>query len=106
MPKPPTTDRVTERVERVIREKYTPAHPNATVKAYRYSGWSIRVRVVDPDFEGKTFVERETELFPILRAFPDRDQERITMLLTLTPEESARSPLSAEFDKVGTPAAR
>ncbi len=106
MPKPPTTDRVTERVERVIREKYTPGHPGATVRAYRYNGWSIRIRVIDPDFEGKSFVEREVELFPMIREFPERDQERITMLLTLTPEESARSPLSAEFDAVGAPAAR
>lgn len=106
MPKPPTTDRVTDRVEKVIREKYVAAHPAATVRAYRYDGWSIRVRVIDPDFEGKSLVERDNEFIPVVRALPDGVQERLTILLLLTPGESARSQLSAEFDAVGAPAAR
>lgn len=96
----PRTDRVTDRVERAIREGYAPHHPRAEVMAYREDGWSILVRVIDPDFEGLDFVDREKPFLPILATFSDAVHKRIMMLLTLTPAESRESVTSAEFDAV------
>jgi HEPN domain-containing protein len=95
------TDQVTRRVEKKIRDQYLPAHPRAAVQAYRYNGWSIRVRVIDPDFEGRSLVARDNEFVPILKALDESVQDRVTMLLLLTPEESQRSDLSQEFDEFG-----
>lgn len=94
----PRTDRVTDRVERVFRERYTPDHPNAEVMAYRYNGYSILVRVIDPDFEGMDIVDRNAPFERIIPEFPEAVQERLYMLLTLTPEEARESETSAEFD--------
>lgn len=95
-----TTDRVTDRVERVIRETYGAKHPRADVRAYRHCDRAIRVRVLDPDFKGTDIVDRWLALEPIVEGLPDAVRRRITMVLTLTPEEGRESELSAEFDAV------
>jgi hypothetical protein len=95
----PTQDRVTARVERLFRERYAAGHPRASVMAYRPDGWSIRVRVIDPDFELPERTDRLAELFePIISELPFAVQERIGLVLPLTPEEASDSPTSAEFD--------
>ena len=98
MSKQSVKDASTRRVEQALSEHYLPNHPQARIGAYRYNSASIRVRIIDPDFEGKSIVTREAEVLPIVRDLPDRLQDQITMLLLITPEESERSLLSAEFD--------
>ena len=95
-----STDRVTERVERAFRERYGAAHPRASVVAYRYNNWSIMVRVIDPDFEEPDRVTRLPLFAPVLRSLPEAVEERIGLILALTPEEARESPTSAEFDAV------
>src|SRR3954466_9611105 len=55
--------------------------------AYRFNSASIRVRVIDPLFEGKSIAEREDMVFPLLKKLPKRTWEDILMLLTLAPSE-------------------
>jgi hypothetical protein len=98
MAKRTVKDAATKQIERALAEQYLPNHPRASLTVYRYNSASIRVRVVDPDFEGQDLVERETEIFPIIRKLPDDLQDQITMLFLVTPHESERSTLSAEFD--------
>jgi hypothetical protein len=88
----------TKEIESVLRAKYVAKHPKAAVTVYRYNDWSIRVRIVDSDFKGKSIEDREKEVLPIIDGLSDYAQDRITMLLLLTPEESKRSLLSLEFD--------
>jgi len=71
----------TKRVERGLG-RYFP-----TVQAYRQNSASIRVRVIDKQFEGKTREEREALAMPHIMALPKRTREDITMIILLAPSE-------------------
>jgi stress-induced morphogen len=71
--------------------------------AYRYNSASIRVRVVDPRFEGKSDEKRDAMVEPLIKKLPKNTQADIINLLTLTPEEASeafnrKSLLNLEFD--------
>ena len=77
-------------------------------QAYRYNSASIRVRVIDPRFKGRSVEERDAMVEPYLKELPERTQADIINLLTVTPEEvdmpdiSFRSYLlNAEFEDPG-----
>ena len=55
--------------------------------AYRYNSASIRVRVVDPRFEGKSAEERDAMVEPLLDQLPERLQADIMNLITIAPGE-------------------
>jgi hypothetical protein len=61
--------------------------------AYRFNTASIRVRVIDPRFEGKSIAEREDMVFPLLKKLPKRTRDDILVLLTLAPSEQ-QTPIS------------
>lgn len=98
MSKTSTIDRSTQAVEKALSAKYLPRHPRARITVYRYNSGSIRVRIIDSQFDGNSIMDRETDVMPIIRELSDQLQDQITMLLLLSPKESERSQLSAEFD--------
>jgi stress-induced morphogen len=57
--------------------------------AYRYNSATIRVRVVDPSFEGKSREERDAVVEPYFDQLPDETQRDIVTLLTFAPSELA-----------------
>jgi stress-induced morphogen len=59
----------------------------AQLDAYRCHSASIRIRIVDPQFEGKRSPEREDMVFPVIDKLPKRTREDILLLLTLAPSE-------------------
>jgi len=59
--------------------------------AYRYNSASIRVRVVDPRFEGLTMEERDSMVEPLLKQLPEEIQADIMNLITLSPSEARNS---------------
>ena len=63
--------------------------------AYRYNSASIRVRVIDPRFMGKTVEQRDAMVEPHLAKLPERTQADIMSLLTLAPEEIASADVSS-----------
>jgi len=75
----------TRKVEKVLRKSF----PNTD--AYRYNSASIRVRITDPRFEGKSVAERDKMVEPILEQLPQETQADIMNLLTLYPNETAES---------------
>lgn len=79
-------------------EKYAAAHPRARIEAYRHTSVSIRVRIIDPDFEGRTRVEREDEIWPLFEDLPEDFVSQLSLLLLLTPQEARKSFASLEFD--------
>ncbi len=91
----------TRLIEDALREQF-PASD-----AYRYNSASIRVRVVDPSFSGKSIEERDDLVAEILDRLPAGTQQEILMLLTLTPEEiatrSRRSLANLEFEDASHP---
>ncbi len=90
----------TRRVEDVLRRAGF-----ETVDAYRYNAASIRIRVIDPQFEGLPAEKRDAMVEPHLEQLPERTQADIMNLFTFAPSELNESPttlrkfrLNAEFD--------
>jgi hypothetical protein len=59
--------------------------------AYRYNSASIRVRVVDGRFKGKSVEERDAMVEPLIESLPRSLQADIVNLLTLDEDEPAES---------------
>ncbi len=73
------------RVQEVLRSVF----PDSD--AYRFNSASIRVRVIDPRFEGKSNEERDAMVEPLLSQLPESIQADIMNLLTMSPGEVANS---------------
>ena len=75
------------------------------VDAYRYNSASIRVRVIDSRFEGRSTGDRDAMIEPLLEHLPDRTRADIVSLFTFAPSELEQTPktfreflLNTEFD--------
>lgn len=75
------------------------------VDTYRYNSASIRVRVIDPRFEGIPREKRDAMVEQYLDQLPPETQRDIVTLLTFAPPELERTPktfreymLNTEFD--------
>lgn len=79
-------------------QAYKQNHPNACIKVQRQNNVSLRIRVIDPDFEGTDRVDREPEVWQALEALPDEIFQNITMLLLLAPSETGQSLANMEFE--------
>ena len=77
----------TRQVEEVLRK----AGFNR-VDAYRYNSASIRLRVIDPRFEGLSPEKRDAMVEPYLERLPERTQADIMTLFTFAPSELHQSP--------------
>lgn len=85
----------TREVERVLRAVF----PNTD--AYRYNSASIRVRIIDPRFEGMADEQRDRHVEPLLEQLPQRTQDDIMNLIALAPSEVGgpfRSLVQREFE--------
>jgi stress-induced morphogen len=72
----------TRAIERALRKRF------ANTEAYRYNSASIRIRIIDDAFEGKSESDREQMVDPILDQLPEETQSDIMLLLTLTESET------------------
>jgi hypothetical protein len=79
-------------------EPYDQAHPKAAIEAYRQNSVSIRIRIIDSDFKGKSWSQREEDVWAALEELPEDVFAEISLLLLLTPEEAKKSFASMEFD--------
>ncbi len=92
-----TADAVTEAIAGAL-QTYTDAHGAAEAQVYRYSPVSVRARVIDPDFHGKSRSERHKTVWPLLHALDEDTLGDLTMLLLLTPEEREASTANRDFE--------
>ena len=81
-----------------VLTEYERVHPLAQIEGRRQNPVSIRLRIIDPDFQGMDRITREPEIWKLLRKLPEEVFVNITMLLLLTPEEAEHSLASQEFD--------
>jgi stress-induced morphogen len=77
---------------------YQHRHPNGRIEVRRQNPVSIRLRIIDPDFKGKDRVDREPEVWDLLKTLPEDVFVDITQVLLLTPTEAKKSLASQEFD--------
>jgi stress-induced morphogen len=82
-----------------ILTAYERVHPQAQIEGRRHNPVSIRLRIIDPDFQGLDRVEREPAIWKLLHRLPEEVLVNLTMLLLLTPEEAETSWASQEFDR-------
>jgi stress-induced morphogen len=91
----------TRRIEAALRGKFP------KTDAYRFNSGSIRVRVVDERFRGKSVEHREKMVLPLLQRLPENTQADVMILLTLAPEETeslnGRGLVNAEFENPSRP---
>jgi hypothetical protein len=90
----PETERIVKLLEPHFR-RHPPGYPPA---AYRYNSASIRVRVVDEAFRGKSRPERDKILRPIIQQLPEETFSDIMILLLLAPEEVDEDLMNLEFE--------
>ena len=72
------------------------------VAAYRYNPASLRVRVIDPRFEGLSRAQRADMLEPAIKTLPEQLQVDIVRCWLFTPAEAPTSPEAWEFESVET----
>lgn len=82
----------TRRIESVLRPDF-PA-----VEAYRFNSASIRVRIIDERFRGKSKAERHEMVIHYLDSLPTELRDDITILLLLTDDEKYQSMMNTEFE--------
>jgi stress-induced morphogen len=92
-----TSDGVVERMIEALRA-YEADHPDALIDLYRQNSVSIRVRIIDPDFAGRSKIDRSKEAWKYLNALPDEIQSDLSTLILLTPEETKMSFSNLEFE--------
>jgi hypothetical protein len=81
-----------------LARTYLPAHRQAVIDAYRYNPACVRVRIIDPDFAGQDWLEREEPFRKTLWALPEETFSQISLLLLLTSEEAESSDANREFE--------
>ncbi len=81
-------DEAVEQVATVL-EAYEKAHDGAACLVYRYNPASIRVKIVDGTFHGRSKGERHDYARGFLSRLPEDVLSQIAVLLCLEPGESA-----------------
>lgn len=96
------TDTAVEKLQRALQE-YQAAFPEAQVALYRWSPHSIRIRVIDPRFEGMGFFARHDEVWNYFRSLPDEVVGQINLLITPAPSELGSSRKNYLFENPDQP---
>ena len=81
-----------------ILQPYKDKHPNGQITISEVNVLSIRIRVIDPDFEHMTVLEREDEIWPLLKKLHDEIYLNLSMVLLLSPKEAETSWANFEFE--------
>jgi stress-induced morphogen len=92
-----TTDNTLDSIRDAL-DGYLADHPQAVISLYRQNAVSVRVRVVDPAFQGLEKSERHSRVWSYLERLPDEIQGDISMLVPLVPGEEKASLSNLEFD--------
>lgn len=83
-------------------DKYAAEHAKAKIEIYRQNDVSVRVRVIDPEFEGMDRSDRHDLVWSMLEDLPEEVLWEISVLLLLTPKEAKTSYANMEFDHPAT----
>ena len=83
-------------VERL--EQYAHAHSGAVVAVYRHSPYTVRVRVIDPGFQGMSKSERHRRVWQYLADLDEEVLNDLSTLILLTEAERNASLSNQEFD--------
>lgn len=91
----------TQAQEKAIRKALAPflaKHPKAQLDMYRRNQYALRLRIIDSAFEGMDLVERDTVIREYLDSLPDDVMDDLTMIVLVTPKETATSIANFDYD--------
>ena len=91
------SDSVIDKIIEALK-KYEIEHPGAQIDVYRQNSVSVRVRIVDPEFTGKSRSQRNQLAWGYLDQVSEEVQSDISTMLLLTPDETTKSFANAEFE--------
>lgn len=99
-----TVEKLKERFDQHIQailevlQPYKEKHPRAEITISELDVLTIRVRIIDPDFENMNWFERDAEVWPLLRKLHDEIYLNLSMVLLLSPSEVETSRANNEFE--------
>jgi hypothetical protein len=77
---------------------FAEAHPQARIDIHRDNDVIIRIRIIDPGFQGLDRVERDAQIWPLLEKLPEDTLNQITFMLPITPKETKKSMANMDFE--------
>ncbi len=92
-----TSDALLEQIVDALRG-YEHDHPAAEIALYRQNQFSIRVRIIDPDFKSQDRVERNEMVWKYLERAPEEAQGDVSTLILLAPDEVKTSFSNMDFE--------
>jgi hypothetical protein len=101
--KTPAADADVVSVAEVLKKGYGAKHARAKIDVYRYNSCSIRIRVIDPDFNGLDRVERDNLIWEDLENLDEDTRSQVTMIVLLVPGEEKTSLGNLEFSNPSPP---
>ncbi len=81
-----------------LLKAYEQLQPDAKTKSYRYSSGSIRIRIIDPRFDGLSRIERNDDFWEYMQELSDESHSQISMIVLVAPAEVESSPANYEFE--------
>lgn len=97
-------DLLLRKIGELLERDYLAAHPRARIAVKRFSPESLRIRIIDPAFDGILLTERDAEVWSILEQLSDDCFRQIGMLVLVSPKETSTSWANQEFE-AGSPGA-
>lgn len=91
------SDSIVDQIKEALCD-YDSEHPGARIDLYRQNSVSVRLRIVDPGFDGQSKPNRSAIVWQYLAKLPEDVQSDISMVLLLTPEEQPTSFANTMFD--------
>ena len=90
-------DAITDEIKQVLTA-YEKDHPKAKIDMYRQNSASVRIRIIDSDFDGMSKRERNDLIWKYLEPLSEDSQGDLSMLVLLTPSEVKTSLANMEFE--------
>ena len=79
-------------------QAYDAEHPNCRIDLYRQNSVSVKIRIIDPDFKGVDKGTRHDRVWKYLEDLSEELLSEISILLLLTPDETAGSFANEDFE--------
>jgi len=92
-----TRDPIVDQIAEALAA-YERKHPQSRITIYRQNPYSVRVRIIDPDFQGMSKADRNDYVWRFFDPLSDESQADVSMLVLLTPSEVKKSFANMEFE--------
>jgi stress-induced morphogen len=91
------SDQVIDQLREAL-DSFGSKHPKAKIHLYRQNPASVRIRIIDPLFQGLSKSQRHDEVWKFLEKLDEEVQSEVSMLLLLNPDETKLSFGNMEFE--------